>query len=117
MEKPYLSDEKQRERVECVHKVKVMVEGPSFHYAFLDEKWFYTTSRRKMNHIPRGRLEGTGVERVEQPRMRSRRHPIKVMFLGVVALPNPEKKNPERLCLSALAKRRQFRRGLTTNIL
>ena len=55
---------------------------------FLDEKWFYTIGRqRRLKHLPRGPHEPEGVDRVKLPRALSRRFPIKVMFMGIVAKP------------------------------
>ena len=59
----------------------------------LDEKWFYTTNRRRLiKRLPKGEDEEEGVDYIPQPKVRSRRFPIKSMFMGVVARPVPSKK-------------------------
>ena len=58
--------------------------------AFLDEKWFYTTSRRRvMKVLPKAEHEPRE-PKYRKPKMRSRRYPVKVMYLGVVANPQEE---------------------------
>lgn len=55
--------------------------------AFLDEKWFYTTSRRrKMKLLPKGEHE-EATPKYRKPKIRSRRYPVKIMYLGVVGNP------------------------------
>ena len=42
--------------------------------AMLDEKWFYTTNRRrKIKRLPLGDNEKEGDDKVQHPQMRSRR--------------------------------------------
>ena len=54
-------------------------QGDNFHCAFLDEKWFYTTSRRrKIKILPAGKDEDPEKVKPKQPRCISRRYPIKV---------------------------------------
>jgi hypothetical protein len=61
---------------------------PTIPVAWLDEKWFYTTNRRRqLKHLPKAPWEEEGVDRLVRPRIVSRRHPVKVMYLGVVARP------------------------------
>ena len=58
---------------------------------FLDKKWFYTTRRqRRLKHLPRAPQKLEGIDCVKRPRVLSRRFPVKVMFMGVVAKPLPE---------------------------
>ena len=55
---------------------------------FLDEKWFYTTSRRKkMKLLPRADFETEAEAFVPMPRLRNRRYALKVMCMGIVGLP------------------------------
>ena len=66
-----------------------------FYYCFLDEKWFYTTSNRKLYKIlpPNKAIGETDKDAaVNVPRCRTRRHPCKTMFLAIVAPPNKDKK-------------------------
>ena len=56
--------------------------------AFLDEKWFYTCSRRKkMKLLPRASFETEEDAFIPKPKLRSRRFPCKVMFMGVICPP------------------------------
>ena len=60
--------------------------------AMLDEKWFYVTSRRKtIKRLPLQEGEEEGDDFIPQPKMRSRRFPIKSMFMGVVGRPRKDK--------------------------
>ena len=53
--------------------------------AYIDEKWFYVTNhRRKVKRLPLGPHEKEGDNSIELPKTRSRRFPIKSMFMGVV---------------------------------
>jgi len=58
--------------------------------AFLDEKFFYITSRRKfLKKLPKAAHEEVGCERFVLPKRIPRRFPVKCMFLGVVGQPVP----------------------------
>ncbi len=62
------------------------ITNPYIPVVYLDKKWFYTTNRRrKIKILPRGPLEELEVDVVIQPKIRSRRYPVKFVFLGVVA--------------------------------
>ena len=59
---------------------------------YLDEKWFCITNRRrKIERLPLGDGEAPGSDFIPAPKMRSRRFPVKSMFMGVVAKPQAEK--------------------------
>ena len=74
--------------------------------AFLDEKWFYTMSRRKnLKMLPKGETEG-GEPIYKRPTIRSRRFPVKVMFLGVVGCPNEDRDFDGRIFLKRISERR-----------
>ena len=47
LEKPLLKKEKRLKRLEWAIEMKKMLENKNFYMVHLDEKWFYTTSRRK----------------------------------------------------------------------
>jgi hypothetical protein len=57
--KPLLPDKQIEDRVKwCKEYNKKVRKGNNFHYCFLDEKWFYTTSRHTKNKIiPKTRHE------------------------------------------------------------
>ena len=79
--------------------------------AFLDEKWFYTTNRRKnLKVLPKVANE-TSVEPYKRPRIRSRRYPVKVMYLGVVAAPRTDHLFDGRILLERVSRRKTLLRS------
>ena len=95
VEKPALTPEMKQERVKWCRKIKKLIKksGGKFYACFLDKKWFYITSRRrKMKLLPAQPGESEDVVANEVPTTRSRRFPVKSMYLGVVANPIPSKK-------------------------
>lgn len=81
MEKPYKTDDQNRETLEWVQNTKALKQeyGRDFHVCFLDEKWFYTTSRRrKIKVLPAHELEDPSVVPSYTRTCISRRHPTKV---------------------------------------
>lgn len=76
--KPYLTEDQKKERVTWCKEVKDIIkkEGKNFYAVFLDEKWFYPTSRRrKLKILPK--TEGEDHEDY-QPTERRRSNNIKV---------------------------------------
>ena len=68
--------------------IKLLESGQKLYYAFLDEKWFYTTSRRKkLKILLMASFEEAKDAFIDIPRVRSRRFPCKVMFMGLVCPP------------------------------
>ena len=91
--KPRLTEEHKRNRVLWAKKWKKRISDATeeFYYCYLDEKWFYTTSRRKkVKVLPRAPFETEEEAYVPMPRLRSRRFPTKVMVQGIVACPIEE---------------------------
>ena len=81
MEKPFLTeDQKQKRKEWCVEQKNLMQDkGEDFHACFLDEKWFYTVSRRRrVKYLPAGDGEDANEVRPVLLTTLSRRHPIKV---------------------------------------
>ena len=81
LEKPYLTKDQMKARKKwCKFEKNRMAEwGKNFYCCFLDEKWFYTTSRRrKVKVLPPG--PGEDADAVAPPPLTtvSRRHAIKV---------------------------------------
>lgn len=79
-----------KNRLEFAKKWGKLLDGNNgkLYYCFLDEKWFYTTSRRrKFKILPRATFESLKESFFIPKKIRSRRHACKVMFLGVVAPP------------------------------
>ena len=80
-EKPYLTEDQKRERKQwCEDVKKLMAErGNNFYACFLDEKWFYITSRRRrIKVLPAGQGEVAADVAPVIPTAISRRHAMKV---------------------------------------
>ena len=87
--KPRLTPEHVKNRYAFAVKWDDILENNSeFYCCFLDEKWFYTSTRRKkVKILPRAIFESLKDAEYIAPKVRSRRHPLKVMYLGLVAPP------------------------------
>ena len=82
---------------------------------YLDEKWFYTTNRRRrIKKFPRGKHKEEGVDTYTQPKVRSRRYPVKSMFMGVVGRPNPAKNVNGKIHMERVSETKEVKK-LTTN--
>jgi hypothetical protein len=83
LEKPYKTDDQKKQTLEWVRKTKTIKRRlkQKFHACFIDEKWFYTQSRRKKSkHLPPHPDFETEEDVPEFVRTTvSRRHPIKVI--------------------------------------
>ena len=80
-EKPHLTADMKRARKKWCEdeKARIAEHGPDFHACFLDEKWFYTTSRRRrVKILPPGEGEDPNEVRPWIPTTRSRRNSTKV---------------------------------------
>lgn len=105
IEKPLLTQEHKQRRIEWARRWFDVFSDPSAPVAFLDEKWFYTTNRRQqMKVLPTAANEIGIMTAYRAPRIRSRRHPAKVMFLGVVACPQLANNFDGRVCLHRVSK-------------
>jgi hypothetical protein len=86
LEKPYKTADQKRQTLEKVREMKRLKrrKGHRFHICFIDEKWFYTQSRRKKSkHLPphpNGDEDDDGIEEFVRTTI-SRRHPIKVRWV------------------------------------
>jgi hypothetical protein len=70
----------------------------------MDEKWFYTTNRRrKIKRLPLGLGENLGSDFIPQPKIQSCRYPVKSMFLGAAARPRPDKGFDGRILLERVS--------------
>ena len=80
-EKPlYILDHKVKRKM-WVKEWYTLLTDKFANVAMLDEKWFYTTNRRrKTKRLPLGGNEKEGDNKVKHPQMRSRRSPIKPIF-------------------------------------
>jgi hypothetical protein len=110
-EKPLLTDDHKRKRVLWSRKYFDLFSNPTVPIAFLDEKWFYTTNRRKsLKVLPKVASETT-LKAYKRPSIRSRRYPVKVMYLGVVAQPRTEHSFDGRILLERVSRRKKLVRS------
>ena len=103
VEKPLDTPTHKRERKEWVIKwYDVLVKED---IAQLDEKWFYTTSRRRtIKRLPLQPGEEEGSDFIPQPKVLSRRFPIKSMFLGCIGRPRPDKGFDGKILLERISE-------------
>ncbi len=82
-------------------------DGRDFYAVFLDEKWFYTQSNRRKNKemdpLP-------GEEPLAKSKAISRRNACKVMFIGAVANPVPERNFDGKIYLERISKTQKYKR-------
>ena len=91
-EKPLDTPELMKLREEWVREHHNLLTDNNAPIAYIDEKWFYTTNRRrKIKKLPLGPNEKEGDDAIIIPKMRSRRFPVKTMFMGVVGRPREDK--------------------------
>ena len=120
--KPRVTDKQKEERVAwCKQMKELMAEfGKEFYIAFLDEKWFFSNSRRKFTKIlPRAEFESEEDAFVPTPRVRNRRFPVKVMCMGLVGRPI-ENKFEGRIMIKRVSepyksKRHSFNQNISTS--
>ena len=80
-EKPFLTEDQKKARKKWCEdeKARMTEAGKEFYACFLDEKWFYVTSRRrKLKILPAGQGEDPIEVAPHIPTTRSRRFPVKV---------------------------------------
>ena len=88
-EKPYLTDDQKQNRKEWCEEEKLRMRewGTNFYCCFLDEKWFYVTSRRRrLKVLPPSPDENADEVAPHIPTAISRRHPNKVSEMFVFKL-------------------------------
>ena len=88
----------------------------SFSYVcFLDEKLFYTTTRRnKIKKLPRGPYEKEGADVAIQSKFLSRRFPVTFIFLGVVSRPIPQRNFDGRIHLERIRSQETMKKLTAT---
>ena len=104
--KPLDTPEHVKKRLIWVRQYFEILTDEQAPVAYLDEKWFYTTNRRRQIKIlPKTEDEAEGIDFIAQPKVRSRRFPVKAMFMGVVGRPDECKKFDGRIHLERISKR------------
>ena len=112
IEKPYLSNEQKEKRLVWATQMRDMMLTEAI-VVYLDEKWFYTTSRRrKLKYLPRAEFEEEGADILRVRKVINRRHPAKCMFMGAVAKPNGERGFNGKIHLTRIS---QTRRAIRTS--
>ena len=118
--KPRLTPEHMKNRVIFAKRwLEKLESNEELYYCFLDEKWFYTTSRRKkMKMLPKASFETFNESHVKYKKIRNRRHPCKVMFMGIVAPPIEGKMDGnillQRVSKKIATKRRSMNQKFST---
>ena len=117
IEKPRLTAEHRQQRLEWIDKWAAIMTDESKPVVYLDEKWFYTTSRRrKLKLLPLSEEEDKDpnlamiMASENSPKIRSRRYPCKVMYLGVVARPNADKGFNGRIMIKRVAREEEVKK-------
>ena len=105
IERPLETEKNIEERKKWIAKYFSILTDPSKPVVYLDEKWFYTTSRRKkLKQLPQGSCELEPPPNLKRFQARNRRFPVKCMFMGVVARPNEQRKFNGRIMLKRVSK-------------
>ena len=111
VEKPHLTDDHKTARKVWARRYYELLSNPESPVCFLDEKWFYTTSRRRqLKILPKGEHEIMDPH-YQAPKIRSRRYPVKVMYLGVVASPHPNHDFDGRVFLKRVSNTKTLTRS------
>lgn len=109
--KPLLNEDKRTRRIAWVKKMAELVAPGDIPVAFLDEKWFYTRNRRKKRKfLPLHPTETEADLTNQTEHEASRRFPTKVMYLGVVAAPNPEHEFDGKVFLRRVSEEKTYSR-------
>lgn len=115
--KPRLTEKQKQERIEWAKKRKEEISEDDFYYCFLDEKWMYISGlRNKLKHIPLQPNEPEGTITLIRPKVRSRRHSCKVMYMGVIASPDLAPSQLQdtfdgKIFMKRVAKEKQYSRN------
>jgi len=98
------------ERKIWAQKYFAILTNPDVSVASLDEKWFYTTNRRrKIKELPEGPYERDKNIDTSHPKILSCRFPVKSMILGVVARPQNSKNFNGKILLETISKQEKVK--------
>ena len=113
IEKPLLTKQHKELRARWARDNWNILTDPKKPVCFADEKWFYTTNRRKtLKVLPESDKEKASgdVPRYSRPKIRSRRYPVKVMYLGIVSPPHPDHNFDGRVFMKRVSRRKKLSR-------
>lgn len=112
IEKPLLNPDIEQKRLRWVQEYWELLTDPTKPVGMLDEKYFYTTSRRrKLKILPLGEGEEPGADKIDRPKTLSRRFPIKAMFMSVVGRPRPEHGFDGKIFIERVSKTKTITRS------
>jgi hypothetical protein len=102
--KPCLTPEHLEMRIAyAIQMLQMQREGR--YICYLDEKWFYTTARRKkLKYVPRQPYKVVGADCVRRRKVVSRRHSLKTLFIGVVAEANADREFDGKIMIERIAE-------------
>ena len=107
IEKPLDTDKHKQLRLKWVALYYNLFIDPTIIMGHLDEKFFYVTNRRRqIKMLPIKDGEPLGSNSFVQPKMRSRRYPVKVIFMGVVANLIPSRNFSGKIHLERISKQK-----------
>ena len=105
------SDNDSSELEECFLPREVQEKVGLIDRCFIDEKWFYTTSRRRrLKILPAGDGEDPDKVAPHIPTTLSRRNSIKSMSIGIVANPVPEHDFDGKIFLRRISKKDKYKK-------
>lgn len=104
-EKPMLTLDMKTGRLVWIDENGAILTDRMVPIAMLDEKWFYKRNRRRvLKELPPDDLEDPKECKLKRPKATSRRFPVKIMYMGVVARPRPDKEFDGKILLKRVAK-------------
>ena len=110
IEKPLLTTTHKEQRKDWATQHFDIISDETKPVVYLDEKWFYTTSRRKrMKILPKASWEEAD-PLYAAAKIRSRRYPVKVMYLAVVACPLKSHNFNGKIFLKRVSRRERAKR-------
>jgi len=111
-ERPLLTAEMKANRMDWIQRYGRRLTDTSANVAMLDEKWFYKRNRRrKLKELPANESENSEDCKLKRPKATSRRYPVKIMYMGVVARPRPEHNFDGKILLLRVSERRQLKQA------
>ena len=111
LEKPFLTGDRKQDRMQWALRMQRLLLNNSI-VVHLDEKWFYTTSRRRTyKHLPRAKFEQAGIDRIRVRKVISRRHPAKCMFMAAITKPNDENNFDGKVWIKRVAVQKTLTRS------
>jgi hypothetical protein len=113
-EKPILTEEMKKKRRAWAKKWGAILTDPYAPVAMLDEKWFYKRNRRrKLKDLPPAPGETIQGSKISRPKARSRRFPVKSMYMGLIGRPNKTYGFDGKILLIRVSEERELKQATT----